>query len=311
MDNPEYSIVIPVYNSQFTLDELYVRIKIVFEDITENYELILVDDCSTDLSWEKMKYLRRMDKRVKIIHLLRNFGQHNAILGGFNYSNGDNIIVLDDDLQNPPEEIPKLIEKAKEGYMVVYGAYKVKCHSTWENLLSKCFQTLMHNILKIPKEVYISNFLICKSSVIKNAIKIKSSLPFLAAAIIKNAPLNKITSTEVMHMPRKAGKSNYNFIKLFKLGLNLFINYSALPLILLSTLGFILSILSIIYGTTIVIRKLMDSDYSLMGWNSLMFAVVFLGGFILIALGIIGEYLRRILMDVSYQEQYIIEEMDL
>jgi len=310
-NNIDYSIVIPVYNSEKTLTELNERIKAVFKDITENYEIMLVDDCSVDSSWEKMKSLREKDKRVKIIHLLRNFGQHNATVCGFNYCNGDYVITMDDDLQNLPEEIPKLIKKINEGYMVVYGEYKVKQHSKFENFLSKTFQILMHKILKIPKSIYISGFAIFRSEVIKNAVTIKSSYPFLPALINKSTPINKIANVEVIHKERKVGKSGYNLFKLFKFSLNLLINFSSLPLLLVGVFGFTISILSIGYGTIIIIRKIIDPNYGVTGWNSLMVAITFLGGAILMAIGIIGEYLRRILAEVSYEKQYVIGEMDL
>ena len=307
----EYSVVVPVYDSENTLDELCERIRTVFKSITENYEVILVDDCSSDGSWEKMKSLREKDKRVKVIHLLRNFGQANATMCGFNYCNGDYVITLDDDLQNPPEEIPKLIGKINEGYMVVYGKYKVKQHSKFENFLSKTFQNLIHRILKIPKGIYISSFAIYKSEVIKNAITIKSSYPFLPALICKSTPVNKITNVEVIHNERKVGKSGYNVLKMFKLSLNLLINYSSLPLLLVGIFGFILSILSIGYGAIIIVRNIIDPGYGVTGWNSLMVATTFLGGAILMAIGIIGEYLRRILAEISYEKQYVIGEMEV
>ena len=310
-NNMEYSIVVPVYNSENTLDELYERINTVFKSISENYEVIFVDDCSVDGSWEKMKNLREKDKRVKIIHLLRNFGQHNATVCGFNYCNGDYVIILDDDLQNPPEEIPKLIGKITEGYMVVYGEYIVKKHSKFENFLSKTFQNLMHRILKIPKGIFISNYVILKSNVIKNALSIKSSYPFLTALITRSTPINKIANVEVIHDERKAGKSGYNVFKMFKLSLNLLINYSSWPLLLVGIFGFILSILSISYGAIIIVRNIIDPGYGVTGWNSLMVAVTFLGGAILMAIGIIGEYLRRILAEISYEKQYVIGEMEL
>jgi glycosyltransferase involved in cell wall biosynthesis len=307
----EYSFVIPVYNSENTLDELYERIKSVFKDITENYEVILVDDCSVDGSWEKMRILHEKDKRVKIIHLLRNFGQHNATMCGFNYSNGAYVITIDDDLQHPPEEIPKLIEKINEGYKVVFGEYKEKKHSKFENFLSKTFQNLIHRILKIPKDIYISSFAIYKSNVIKNVIQIKSSYPFLPALISRSTPVNKIANVEVIHKERKVGKSGYNVFKMFKFSLNLLINYSSLPLLLVGIFGFIISILSIGYGAIIIVRNIMDPGYGLTGWNSLMVATTFLGGAILMAIGIIGEYLRRILAEISYEQQYVIGEMDV
>ena len=310
-NNMEYSIVVPVYNSENTLEELCERIKTVFKDITENYELILVDDCSVDGSWRTMKNLREKDKRVKIIHLLRNFGQHNATMCGFNYCNGNYAITMDDDLQNPPEETPKLIERINEGFLVVFGEYIVKKHSKFENFLSKTFQKLIHRILKIPKGIYISGFAIFKSEVIKNAITIKSSYPFLPALICRSTPVNKIANVEVIHKEREAGKSGYNLFKMFKLSLNLLINYSSLPLLLVGIFGFIISILSMGYGAILIVRKIIDPGYGVTGWNSLMVAISFLGGAILMGMGIMGEYLRRILAEMSYEKQYVIGEMEV
>jgi glycosyltransferase involved in cell wall biosynthesis len=306
-----YSIVIPVYNSENTLDELFERSKTVFKSITENYEIIFVDDCSNDASWGKMKNLREKDKRVKIIQLLRNFGQHNATMCGFNFCKGNYVITMDDDLQHPPEEIPKLIGRINEGFLVVFGEYKIKKHSKFENFLSKIYQILMHRILKIPKDIYISSFGIYKSEVIENAIQIKSSYPFLPALICRSTPVNKIANVGVIHKERKVGKSGYNVFKMVKFSLNLLINYSALPLLLVGIVGFAVSILSIGYGAIVIVQKLLDPSYGVTGWNSLMVAISFLGGAILIAIGVMGEYLRRILAEISYEKQYVIGEMDI
>lgn len=310
-NNVKYSIVVPVYNSEKTLDELHSRIKSVFENITEDYEVIFVDDCSIDESWEKLKNLHKIDKRVKIIHLLRNFGQANATVCGFNHCNGDYIILMDDDLQNPPEEIPKLISKIKEGYMVVMGKYEVKQHSKFENFLSRIFQILMRNILKIPKDIFISGFAIHKSNVIKNIIAIKNSYVFYPALVFRSAPVNKITNINVIHNKRKVGKSNYKFLKIFKLSLNLIINFSSLPLVLVGIFGFMISSLSIGYGSMIMVRNFLNPNYGLEGWKSLMVAITFLSGAILMSIGIIGEYLRRILGEISYETQYVIGEMEI
>lgn len=310
-DNRKYSIIIPVYNSENTLDELFERLNTVFKGITEDYEVILVDDCSSDGSWGKMKNLREKDKRVKIIQLLRNFGQHNATMCGFNFCKGNYVITMDDDLQHPPEEIPKLIGRINEGYTVVFGEYKVKQHGKFENFLSKIFQNLMHKILKISNKIYISSFTILKSEVIKNIITIKSFYPFLPALISRSTPVNKIANAVVIHEERKVGKSGYNIFKLFTFSLNLVINYSALPLLLVGIVGFAISILSIGYGAIIIAQKILDPSYGVTGWNSLMVAVSFLGGAILIAIGVMGEYLRRILAEISYEKQYVIGEMDV
>lgn len=310
-DSIEYSIVIPVYNSEKTLHELYSRIVRVFNGISENFEIVLVDDCSHDDSWSIMKELRSQDERVKIIHLARNFGQHNATLCGFHHCNGRYVVIMDDDLQHPPEEIPVLIKKLDEGYLAVYGDYKVKCHSKIENFFSRVFGHIMHMVLDIPETVYISSFAVFASEVIKNATSIRSAHVFLPAVISKSVPMNKIGSVEVIHNPRKAGSSNYSFIKYLKLSLNLIINYSALPLIFVIAFGLLMSLLSIAYGTSIVANWLLHPGSGVMGWNSLIVAVTFLSGVILMSMGVIGEYVRRILAELTYEQPFLIGEMEI
>lgn len=310
-DNTEYSIVIPVYNGEKTLHELYSRIIGVFSEISEKIEVILVDDCSHDGSWSVMKDLRSQDERVKIIHLARNFGQHNATLCGFHHCNGRYVIIMDDDLQHPPEEIPVLINKLNDGYLAVYGDYRVKCHSKIENFFSRMIECIMHIVLNVPGTVYISSFAIFSSDVIKNAISIRSAHVFLPAMISKSVPMNKVNSVKVVHEPRKVGSSNYSFIKYLKLSLNLIINYSALPLIFVIAFGLLMSLLSMAYGMSIVANWLLNPGSGLMGWNSLIVAVTFLSGVMLMSMGVIGEYVRRILAELTYEQPFLIGEIDV
>jgi glycosyltransferase involved in cell wall biosynthesis len=309
--NQQVSVIIPVYNSEKTLVELTDRLTVILSKITKEYELILIDDCSSDNSWQVLKELHQKDKKIKIIHLQKNFGQHNAILCGFNHANGEYIITLDDDLQHPPEEIPKLISKIEEGYSVVYGKYKIKHHSRIENFFSNRFQMFIHYILEIPNTIFISSFAIFTSDVVKNIISIKSSYVFLPALVRRSVLANKITNVDVIHDPRKVGKSNYNIGKYLPLSLNLIINYSVLPLLIVGIFGILISVMSFCYGIYIIGRYLIDPTNTLMGWNSLMVALTFLGGMILFSIAIIGEYLRRILTEVSYGQQYVIGEMEL
>jgi glycosyltransferase involved in cell wall biosynthesis len=310
-DHIQYSIVIPVFNSEKTLEELVDRILLTMNPITDNYEVILVDDSSHDNSWQILKMLYHKENKIKIIHLLRNFGQHNALLCGFNYVKGDYIIIMDDDLQNSPEEIPLLINKIQEQYSVVFGEYKIKYHNAIENFFSKRFQKFIHYILDIPPRVFISSFAILHSDVIKNMVSIKSSYIFLPALMQKSVPARKIANVEVSHNPRKYGRSNYNLKKYLSLSLNLIINNSTLPLLVIGIFGMIVSIFSVLYGLYTISMSIIDPAYGLMGWNSIMVAISFLGGIILFSIAIIGEYLRRILMEVSYGQQYVIEEMEL
>jgi len=306
----DYSVVIPVYNSEKTLAELTERLTVTLSKISGDYEIILIDDCSSDESWNILKELYQKNDKLKIIHLQKNFGQHNAILCGLNYANGNYIITLDDDLQHPPEEIPKLIKKIQEGYSVVYGKYKIKHHSRLENFFSKRFQMFIHWILEIPPSTFISSLTIYTSDVVRNMTQIKSSYVFLPALVRRSAPANKIVNVEVIHNPRKAGKSNYNIRKYLSLSLNLIINYSVLPLLIVGIFGVIISVMSFCYGIYIIGRYLIDPTHTIMGWNSLMVALTFLGGMILFSIAIIGEYLRRILTEVSYGQQYVIGEME-
>ncbi len=310
-EKTDYSIVIPVFNSEKTLPDLYKRLTEQFGKISPDYEIIFVDDCSVDGSWNELQELNKKDKRVKIIHFIRNFGQHNATLCGFNYSRGDFLITLDDDLQHPPEEIPKLIAKIDEGFSVVYGRFEPKNPSVIENVLSRIFQKIIHRILQIPDSVFLSSFGIYKRDVIKNMVTIKSSYPFLFGLMIRSTPIQKIGNVDVRHVERSAGSSNYGLIKYSKYSLNLIVNYSSLPLVFIASFGFLLSILSICFGFWIILQRLIDPTYGIMGWNSLMVAICFLGGAILMSMGIIGEYLRRILAETSHGQQYVIGEMEL
>lgn len=307
----QYSIIIPVYNSELTLGELITRLIAVFLKTHDSYELIFVDDCSTDKSWEILKKYHTEDSSVKIIHLQKNFGQHNAVLCGLNYASGKYVITLDDDLQHPPEEIPKLIDKITEGFSAVYGKYQVKQHSKTENFFSTRFQTFIHWILDIPSSIFISSFAIYKADIVKNMIQIKSSYVFLPALLRKSVPADKIANVIVFHNPRKVGKSNYTLHKYFSLSLNLIINYSVLPLLIVGIFGIVISAMSFCYGGYIILKYLMHPSETIMGWNSIMVAITFLGGMILFSIAIIGEYLRRILTEVSYGQQYVIGEMEL
>ncbi|MDX8549485.1 glycosyltransferase family 2 protein [Methanospirillum hungatei] len=302
--------MIPVFNSENTLDELISRIIGTIINITQNYEIILIDDCSSDKSWQKLKEIYKKYNNIKIIHLQRNFGQHNAIVCGFNYAKGKYIITMDDDLQNPPEEIPKLIDKIGEGFSVVYGKYYIKHHSRLENFFSKRFQMLIYYTLDIPDSIFISSFTIFTADVVKNMTSINTSYVLLPALMRGSVPANKIANVDVTHYPRKVGRSNYNMMKYFSLSLKLIINYSTLPLLLIGVIGVIISFSSFGYGIYILYRYLVDPINTLMGWNSIMVTLTFLGGIILLSIAIIGEYLRRILIEVSYGQQYVIGEME-
>jgi hypothetical protein len=218
---------------------------------------------------------------------------------------------MDDDLQHPPEEIPKLIEEIDRGSRVVFAKYHIKYHNRIENYLSRHYQRFIHYLLGMPESITVTSFAIFTDDVVNNMITIKSSYVFLPALVQKSVPINKIANIEVNHSPRKIGKSNYTLWKYFSLILNLIINYSILPLLVVGFFGILISIMSFCYGIYIIYRYLVEPTNTLIGWNSLMVVLTFLGGAILFSIAIIGEYLRRILTEVSYGQQYVIGEMEL
>jgi len=311
LNNKMVSVVIPVFNSEKTLAELTDRIKNELSTISSDYEIILVDDCSLDNSWKVLQQIHKEDKRIKIIQLQKNFGQHNATLCGLNHAKGDYIITLDDDLQHPPEEIHKLIDKIQEGYSVVYGQFKIKHHHWLENFFSARFQSLLRYILEIPDKISFTGFVVYTSDVVKNMVSIKTSYVNLHALVMKSAPLAKITNVEVKHNPRMTGRSNYTIRKYLSHSFKLIINNSGLPLFFLGIFGILISILSFCVGIFIIVNYLTGHTSEVMGWNSLMITITFMGGMILLSIAIIGEYLRRILTEVSYGQQYLISEMEL
>ena len=187
-NNVEYSIVIPVYNSEKTLAKLVSRIQSTFKELNKSFELIFVDDCSQDNSWPVLQQLHKDYPNLKIIRLLRNFGQHNATLCGFSQVSGKFVITMDDDLQHPPEEIPKLINEINKGYYVIFAKYRIKYHNKIENYFSGKYQWFIHYILGIPESIIVTGFAIFTSDVIKNMISIKSSYVFLPALVQRSVP---------------------------------------------------------------------------------------------------------------------------
>lgn len=302
----EYSLVIPVYNSEKSIEELYDQIIEVFKQITQNFEIIMVDDASKDKVWEKMQILHEKDNRVKIIQLMRNFGKHNALLCGFNHARGDYIITLDDDLQNPPSEIPKLIKKMEETNAdVVTGTRKKKHEPFLKKIASNYLDRLITIIFKKPKDLHFGAMDLIKRKIIKEIIKEKTPNPLLIALILKNT--KNVVGVEIEHNKRKYGKSNYNFYKHLSIFYDLIINHSIIPLKVISLMG----ILYMLFGTGGLIYVFVNSllgKYGVAGWASTIMLLLLIAGSLQFSLGILGIYISRILSEVSYYEQYKINQ---
>lgn len=305
----KYSIVIPVYNSQASLEELCLRIKKTFQKISSSFEIIMVDDCSQDKSWEVLLNLRTGDKKVKIIQLMKNFGQHNALMCGFNYSSGDYIITIDDDLQHPPEEIPKLINKINEGYDVVYGQYLRKEHSFSRNLGTYLINYMLKKVTK--RQFNLTSMRIIKKLVIEKIVKFHNYNVMADVCISNLVPNEKVGLCLIKHNRRKYGKTNYSFSHLLSFGIGLILNYSTLPLKIASLTGLFLSLLSFVIALILVINHYFFNKIYLIGWTSLILIIIFFSGMILFVLGIIGEYISRIFLSLNNKPQFEVREIKI
>jgi len=299
-----YSVVIPVYNSEKTLEELVSRIHLVFKKITPYYEVILVDDGSQDHSWNLLEKFHREDKRVKIIQLMRNYGQHAAIICGFNYCSGMFVITMDDDLQNPPEEIPKLIKAiSNSDYDGILAIPIESKHSLSRRLGSYETDKFYNIIFNKPQNLKSSSFRILNKKITdhlsQNQCRYTAIGPLLFSLTLK------LKNVDVLHNKRAVNKSNYDYIKLLKLAWGYIINYSILPLKFVSIVGIISSFAGFMFAIYIIFMRFYKNQV-LSGWTSLIVVNLTFFGLILFVFGIIGEYLIRILNQVNNSDIYVV-----
>ena len=300
-----YSIIIPVYNGEQTVDNLYTRIKQFFAD-KYNYEVIFVYDCGKDNSWEVLLKIKMQNpQNVKLIRLSRNYGQHNALICGFEYAKGDFIVTMDEDLQHAPEDIQKLIDKQNEmDYDVVYGKYEIRNHSGFRNAGSSILKRIIDVGIPDIHPDY-SAFRLIKAGIAKSCITMRNSYTFLDGYI--SWITTNCSSCIVSHSERQGGVSAYTFSKLINHTINIFVTFSNLPIRFLTKLSFFVLFVMTLYSTYIIIRKLVFNDLA-MGYPSLVIIVGFGVGLIMLALGIIGEYIYRINLKTTQRPTYNIDK---
>lgn len=298
----DVSVVIPVYNSAHYLQKLVVRLMNVLQAETARFEIILVDDGSTDESWEVLSEIwTRYPSHVTIIQLMRNYGQHNALMCGFRQAHGQYIVTMDDDLQNPPEEIPKLYSAIRRsGADLVYGVYGQKKHAAWRNVGSALVKIFYKTVLQVSIEP--TSFRIIKSKLLKSILSYDMNFTYVDGLLIWNT--QRIEATFVEHHARSNGKSGYSINKLMGLALNLFTNFSLLPLQIVSVWGMCVAVVGLFFGVYCLVQNLL-SHIAVSGYASTIVAILVLGGTQLVALGIIGEYLGRVHLNVNRKPQYV------
>lgn len=299
------SVVIPVYRSAPLLPELVGRLKSTLDSQTRSWEIVFVDDASPDDSFEVLLRLRSQDPRIRLIQLARNHGQQHAVLCGLNYARGAAVVTMDDDLQNPPEEIPKLLRALGEGYAAVIGRIEEKQHRWWRNAGTRLNQYFAGRILGKPKHLYLSSFRALSRFAVERIVRYKGAHPHIAALLLKSVPAGRIANVDVAHAPRAQGRSGYTLGKLLMTASYLLINHSYIPLRFMTAWGLLLSLLSLAFALVVIVRVLLYGS-PLQGWPSLTVLVAFLCGNILMALGIVGEYLGRLVEEQSAAEQFAV-----
>lgn len=297
------SVVIPVYKAEDYLHDLYLQLKASLEVITPSYEIIMVEDCGGDRSWEVIMELSKKDRRVKGIQLSRNFGQHNALLCGIRTAQGEVIVTMDDDLQHPPEEMSKLLNKLAEGYDVVYGIPQKEQHSYWRTIASHVTKLALQSAMGAETGRKVSAFRAFRSS-LRNAFADYQS-PFVSIDVLLTWGTTRFVGIPVQHDSRRLGKSHYSFRKLVVHALNMMTGFSTLPLQLASLTGFACTLFGLGVLAYVIGHFLIEGG-KVPGFAFLASLVAIFSGAQLFSLGIIGEYLTRMHFRMMNRPIYVV-----
>lgn len=303
MKSIEISIVVPVYNSESCLEELIHQIHKALESFT--YEVILVNDMSTDNSWNKIVSLTHNYETVCGVSLKKNSGQDNAIMAGLTQAGGNFVVIMDDDLQHSPNDIKTLYDKCKQGYDICYAVFKRK-QSVWKNLGSELNGFLSQVFLKKPKDLYLSPFKMIRQDFLKEILTYQGPFPYVDGIVLTLT--SNIGQVETIHHDRYMGKGNYGLYKSVSVFLKHITGYSLYPLRLVTITGFLASTLAVLIGIYFLLDYFTNSTH-VEGWLTQVLLLVFFNGLILMSLGFIGEYIGRIYLTVSSKRPYVIDQL--
>lgn len=301
----ELSIVSPVYHGEKMLNELVQRIHAAIKELTDDYEIILVNDCSPDLSWQKITEICSHDKKVKGINLSRNFGQPYAITAGLSYAAGEYVAVIDCDLQNKPEDLPAMYRKAKEGYDIVSARRVVREDTFLKRLSSAIFHRVYDFLSGFKTDKAVAEFGIYSRKV----VKVYCSIPEYSRSFVELVHTLgfKKTTVDVLHDHRLEGESSYNLYRLLKLSYDSIISNSNRPLHLAVSLGLIMSVLSFLMAIYNIFAKFYGLN-EVVGYTSTIFSIWFVGGLLLFMMGILGLYIGKIFDQVKGRPVFIVSE---
>jgi len=303
--NCTVSIVIPVYRSAEILPKLVQQIHLQMhkEGLAENFELLLVNDASPDNSWGVIRGLASGYSFVRGISLRRNFGQHNAIMAGLNHVRGKMIVLMDDDLQHPPQAIGDMLRALSKGYDVCYSHYLHRQHAAWKKLGSRFNDWMAGHLLGKPKGLYLSSFKALRREIADEIIQYQGPYTYIDGLILDVT--RSITTIEIPHQARLQGESNYNFSRLFSLWMKMATSFSVAPLRLATYVGFMLAGASFLMIVFVVAQKLLHPELPA-GWTSLIATVLFIGGIQTLCIGMVGEYLGRTYLKLNRKPQFAV-----
>ena len=299
------SVVIPVYNEEETLDRLVERLTAVLDEIAESWEVVFVNDGSFDRSGEILRALHEVDPRLKSVHFSRNFGHQVAISCGLDFALGRGVIIMDGDLQDPPEVLPGLVGRWREGYDVVYAVRQKRKENAFKRAAYKGFYWLLHRVSYLDIPLDSGDFSLIDRRVVDILKRMPERNRFVRG--LRSWVGLRQTGFEYVRAARYAGESKYNFAKLVRLAFDGLVSYSFVPLRAVSNLGILVSLSALGYMLYLLTVRLLG-DYVIEGWTSTVVIVLFLGGIQLLALGVIGEYIGRIFDEVKQRPHYIVAE---
>lgn len=301
-DNQSISIVVPVFNSEAGLQTLVERIQSALKDYPADYEILLVNDGSIDRSWDEIVRLAEENSSVRGLDLMRNYGQHNATLCGIREARFELIAIMDDDLQYPPEDIPRLIEKLNKGYDVVYGVPRKRQQAWWKDISSKVIKRAIAYVMGARSVRDIGAFKVFRANLRQAFTGFDS--PDVLVDVLLSWGTSRFASVSIDEAPRSIGKSNYNFLKLVKVSLLVLTSYTTIPLRIASLVGFLFTLFGI--GILVYVLIIYFTVGSIPGFPFLASTVTLFSGVQLFALGIIGEYLARVFDRTGGRPSYAI-----
>lgn len=303
------SFVIPCYRSAETLPGVIREIKDTMETLKNYiYEIVLINDSSPDHTFETIKEICRQNQNVTGIDLARNFGQHSALMAGFHYAKGDIIVCLDDDGQTPADEVGKLLEAVEKGADVVYAKYGHKHHSVFRNWGSHVNELMTRVMLGKPRELYVSSYFAAKRFVVEEMIRYEYAYPYVIGLVLRTT--KNIVNVEVNHRDRTVGTSGYTLGKLLNLWFNGFTAFSVKPLRIATVTGAVCAVAGFLYGIYTIVKKIFINPPGLVtGFSALMSVLVFMGGMLMLMMGLVGEYMGRMYISMNNSPQYVIREI--